>query len=313
MKISLLNLISTPVAVLNSLGVKVRVGLSSEDPMVVRRPSEEYQAYLTIYSPEGVLLARPRLGEIPPNRRKFFDVSAIARELVPNGDHLCVVHRVPSSLLARVSHVEEPLEVDQPPDYAVYRSLVEYSYRGGGNGSVIYETPPALNVPRVGRPSSNTLSFTSKVVLSEVVNTYVVLIHYSMDPSYSKVCQYDFILFSISGEPVVSQRLSLGPFSVLVIDVAGVIPAGAFQQALDPSDGLATFTFLGFSEQASVPALIVNASQQLGAVSVEHIHPAQEYLLPRDANQRLTVKSNAMHQWEAKFRSIHNMEGARTD
>jgi hypothetical protein len=311
MKISLLDLISTPVPVLNSLGVKTRVGLSSEDPMVIRRPSEEYQAYLTVYSPEGVLLARPHLGEIPPNRRKFFDVSAIAGEFVPNGDHLSVVHRVPRSLLVKVSSVDELLEVDKPPDYSFFRSLVEYSYPGGGNGSVIYETPPFLNVPRTGRPPSNTLSFTSKVVLTEVVNTYVVLIHYSMDPSYTKVCEYNFILFSMAGEPVTSGRLSLGPFSVGVIDVAGLIPSVAFQEALDPSDGLAPFTFVGFSEQASLPTLIVNAARNLGAVSVEHIHPAQEYLLPSDVNQRRSVKSNAIHRWEAKFRSIGTAGGGR--
>jgi hypothetical protein len=149
------------------------------------------------------------------------------------------------------------------------------------------------------------------VVLSEAVNTYVVLIHYSMDPTYTNVCKYDYILFSMAGEPVASDRLSLGPFSVRVIDVAGVVPTGAFQQALDPSDGLAPFTFVGFSEQASVPTLIVNAAQHLGAVSVEHIHPAQEYLLPLDTNQRRTVKSNAIHRWEARSRSVGTEGGSR--
>ena len=53
MRISPLNLISTPMAVLNTVGVDLRVGLSSEDPMVGRNPSEPYEAYLSIYSPEG--------------------------------------------------------------------------------------------------------------------------------------------------------------------------------------------------------------------------------------------------------------------
>jgi hypothetical protein len=149
------------------------------------------------------------------------------------------------------------------------------------------------------------------VVLSEAVNTYVVLIHYSMDSTYTNVCQYNFILFSMAGEPVASDRLSLGPFSVRVIDVAGVVPAGAFQQALDPSDGLAPFTFVGFSEQASLPTLIVNAAQHLRAVTVEHIHPAQEYLMPPDWNQRRTVKSNVIRQWEAISRSVGTEGGGR--
>ena len=58
MHISPLNLISTPLALLNSLGLDLRVGLSSEDPMVGRHPTEAYEAYLTTYSPEGLLMDR---------------------------------------------------------------------------------------------------------------------------------------------------------------------------------------------------------------------------------------------------------------
>ena len=63
MRISPLNLISTPIAVLNSVGLNLRVGLSSEDPMVGRNPSETYAAYLSVYSPGGVLLERQHLGD----------------------------------------------------------------------------------------------------------------------------------------------------------------------------------------------------------------------------------------------------------
>jgi hypothetical protein len=300
-KIPLLDLISTPVPVLNSLGVRVRVGLSSEDPTVFRHPSEEYQAYLTVYSPEGVLLGRHHLGEIPPNRRKFFDVSAIAQKQVPNGDHLSVVHRVPSSLLDKVSSVDELLEMEKPPDYSFFRSLVEYSYPGGGNGSIIYETPPFLNVPRKGKPPSDTLSFTSKIVISQMVNTYVVLVHHSQDPSYRAVCDYHFFVLSRAGEPVVTETLRLGPFSVRPVDIGGLIPPDVMEQARDAADGLAAFTYVGFSDQASVITLVINASKHLGAISVEHCHPAQEYLLPWDAADRRTIKSEAVRLWKAKL------------
>ena len=301
MKVSLLNLISTPFPVLNSLGMTVKVGLSSDDPMALRHPSEEYQAYLTIYSPEGLLAERRHLGTIPPNRRKMFNISEISREIVPSVDHLCVVHRVPSGMLDQVSSVEEPLELERIPDYYMYRSLIEYSYLQSGNGSVIYEAPPGLNVLRAGRLPSETLTFTSKVVVSDVVNTYVVLIHYSQDPSYTTICRYNFSVLSMSGESVASEHVDLGPFSVKVLDIGAIVTEEGVRRATDPQDGLATFTFLGFSDQASVISLVINASQELGAISVEHTHPAQEYLMPRDSTQRRKIKSGAIQQWKAQL------------
>jgi hypothetical protein len=299
MKVSLLSLITTPFPVLNSLGMGSRVGLSSDDPTALRHTDEEYQAYLSVYSSEGVLDQRIYLGAIPPNRRKLFDISSLTHQFVPGGDHLCVVHRVPSNLLAQVTDVEEPLELEHLPDYYMYRSLIEYSYPRGGNGSVVYETPPALNVSRTGRPTSETLTFSSKIVLSELVNTYVVLIHYSQDPSYTTICPYNFSVLDMSGSTVASDRVGLGPFSVRVLDIGAIVPVEEVRRSTDSEDGLATFTFLGFSDQASVLSLVINASQQLGAISVEHTHPAQEYLLPRDLTDRRKTKSDAIKRWKA--------------
>lgn len=304
MKVSLLNLTSTPIPVLNSLGMRVKAGLSSDDPMMLRHPSEEYQVYLSVYSPEGVLAERLHIGTIPANRRKMFDISEISSEIVPSDNHLSVVHRVPSKLLLQVSDVEETLELNRVPDYYMYRSLVEYSYPGAGHGSVIYETPPELNVLGGGKPRSETLSFTSKIVLSELVNTYVVLIHYSQDPCYATICPYNFSVLSMSGRSVATGEVDLGPFSVRVLDIGAIVSEEEFRRSIDPEDGLATFTFVGFSDQASLIALVLNASRDLEAISVEHTHPAQEYLLPRDSVQRRKVKSGAIGQWKAKLLSL---------
>jgi hypothetical protein len=58
MRIPVLNPIQTILPVLNSVGLNLRVGLSSEDPAVIYHPSEPYEAYLSIYSPERVLVDR---------------------------------------------------------------------------------------------------------------------------------------------------------------------------------------------------------------------------------------------------------------
>lgn len=295
MRQSLLNLISTPIPVLNSLGLNLRVGLSSDDPIVTRRPSEEYEAYLSIYSPEGTLMRRSHLGTLPPNRRKYFDVSEIVRPLVYPIDHLAVVHRIPSRLLAKVSTVEEEIELTLEPDSSYLRSLVEYSFPEGGNGSVIYETPPHLNAG----PSSNTLTFTNQIVLSESMNTSVVLINHSVNRQYSQIADYTFAVYSLSGELVVTDHVYVGPFGVAILDMSKIIPRHVVEKERDPIDGLSTFTFMGLSDDAILMVIVVNTSAQLGAVSVEHTHPPQAYMFPFDSTQQRVVKSKARSRWKS--------------
>ena len=83
MQVKLLNLISTPIPVLNSLGLELSVGLSSDDPVVGRHPAEAYLAYLSIYSPEGKWQERRNLGEIPPHRRRLIPLSPRDQRRLP--------------------------------------------------------------------------------------------------------------------------------------------------------------------------------------------------------------------------------------
>ena len=301
MGISLLNLISTPVPVLNSIGLNLRVGLSSEDPTVVGHPSEPYDAYLTVYSPEGLFLERQHLGHIPSNRRKLFDLSSITQGLVPDLDHLAVVHRIPSRLVAQVSQVEEEIDLDPVPRYRMFRSMIEYSFPQGGNGSVIYETPPRLNDVTSGRRSSNTLTFTCQTVLSPTLNTYVILIHYSEDPEYSRIATYYFALHAPSGDQVYTGHISIAPFSIEVLDLARLVPADLVDRYRDPEDGLCSFSFIGRSEDASLPVMVINAAPASGSVAVEHTHPSQAYVLPWNAEYQRQVKNSAQRVWRDRL------------
>jgi len=301
MQISLLNLITTPIAVLNSLGLRTRVGLSSDDPMTIRHLGESYQAYLSIYSPEGMFLDLVHLGEIPANRRRLFDVTDIARKLVPGQDHLVVAHRVPNGLLSRVSRVEDNIELQEIPDYHIYRAMLEYSYPDGGNGGVIYETPPGLNSHIPGHSKSNTLTFTCQIAISATVETHVVLVHHSVNPLYSNIANFSFGLFSTSGERVATKNIALGPFSVKSVDIASIIPDEVIKQDADPVDGQSVYTFVGACEDAVVLPLFVNAAPMIGAVGVEHTHPPQAYLLPSDLKLKQRIKSEASSVWKSLF------------
>lgn len=312
MQVQLLNLISTPVPVLNSLGLELSVGLSSEDPAMGQSPSETYRAYLTVYSPKGEMLERSLLGEVPPRRRRQFSLSAITRKLVSSGDHLVVVHRVPARLAAQVQSIEDPLEMDSQPNYPMWRSLIQYAYPGKGNGSVIYETPPRLNVRRPGAPPSTTLTFTSKIVFSSQVNTVVVPIHYSMDPGYSAICRYHYLLFDQEGHEVLSRTVTLPAFSVRALDLFRELPEALIRKVTDSTDQLAVFTFVAYSEDAALAPLILNLAPALGGVSVEHTHPAQSFLLPCDDKDKGRMKSAAISAWRNR-RSRIDAEAGHVD
>ena len=294
MKISPLNLISSPLAVLNSLGLNLRVGLSSEDPSVMEH-SEPYDVVLSVYSPEGLMEKQMRIGEIPINSRRFFDVSRITRELIPDLNHLAVIHRVPSKLFRQMSDLSDQIEVKKLPDYDLFRTVVEYSLPGGANGSVIYESPPGLNT----RPSSNNLTFTSQIVLSEAVNTHIILINYSLNPSYKQIANYHFGIYTLDGKNVISDRVSVGPFGITVLDVSNRIPDNVINEMQDSEDGFSAFNFVGYSDDASIMSVVVNLAPSLGGVSVEHTHPPQTYLFPSDRYERSGVKKAAIAHWKS--------------
>jgi hypothetical protein len=301
--VSLLNLISTPIPVLNSLGLDTRVGLSSDDPVGGRRPSEAFEAYLTIYAPDGRRLERVELGEIPPHRRRTFDISSMTRTRVPHDDHLTVVHRIPQRLL-RGAGPDAAVELaPDDADFAMYRSLIEYSLPGGGSGSVIYETPPGLNVRRPGRPLSTTLTFTSKVALSEAVGTYVVVTNYSMDPAYTTTAAWTFALFAPSGERVGSGHRAVRPFTVAVIDARAELVAGA-AVAHRAIDELACFGFVGYSDDAALIPVVLQVAPSLGGVAIEHTHPAQAYTVPARADQASVLKLRALAAWRKRLAEI---------
>lgn len=321
MRIEPLNLISTPVAILNSLGLRVKVGLSSEDPMVWRHRSQVYHAYLTTYAPDGRFLGRQVLGQIAPRQRRLLDLSDLTRASVPHEDHVAVVHRVPAHLLTQAPRLprlwdprpkqeltalqslipEDPVELPAHADYSFFRAYLQYEFDGarGGNGSVIYEVPYRFNAPRPAASSPpSTLVFTTKVWLSARVHSYVVLMNYSTDSGYRHTADYVYGCYSSQGQRVASGRVSVKPFALQVLDLRAAIPVEAQRRARDPSDGASVFSFVGYCEDAALAVVVLNLDYEGKGISVEHTHPAQSYLIPDRFADRHAVKSQAVKAWK---------------
>ncbi len=299
MAISPLNLISTPLPILNSLDLKLRVGLSSEDPMASRHSPESYEVFLTIYSPEGVQMERTWIGTIAPERRKFFEISEMTNKLINDQDHLAVIHRVPAHLITPNTNVEDELEIPNIHDYSLFRSLVEYSYPGGGNGSVIYETPPGFNADNNTVKSSNSLTFTCQTVLSDTLDSHLVIINHSINHKYKNIATYTFGFHSLSGERVFVDNTTIGPFGIRVLNLKEILPKDIILREKDPKDGLSSFTFVGYSDNAALLFMVVNTSPDSKSVAVEHTHPPQTYLFPGDMDKQRSVKIGAINKWKA--------------
>jgi hypothetical protein len=183
----------------------------------------------------------------------------------------------------------------------MYRSLVQYSYPGGGNGSVIYETPPGFNLPRPGRPPASTLTFTSKVVASDTVTTTVALMNYSLDPAYAVTARYRYAFFAPDGTEVACAETAIPPFTVRALDVRDAVPAAVLGRYRDGADGLTWLTYVGYCRDTAIIPLIVTRAPSLRAVAVEHTHPAQAYTLPARPEEKHRVKSEAVATWAARW------------
>ena len=300
MRMTLLNLISTPAAVLNQLGLRLAIGLSSEDPMARRHASESYDIYVSVYAPDGTLARRLALGRLQPRRRRLLELSSLMEPCGFHDNHLVVAHRVPASLADRYGIVTEPVPLSESPDYGFFRSYVQYAYpgSGGAHGSVIYEVPHRFNEPLPAMPPPLVLTFTTKIVLSPVVNTCVLLINYSTDPRYATTADYRFAVHAGDGARVVVGRRAVAPFTVSVIDLGQAIPPQAIVRARDPQDGLAHFCFYGICENAAVAVLVLNLAPTVGGVNVEHTHPTQGYLLMPSAEKQ-RIKREAILGWRS--------------
>ena len=161
MLINPLHLASTPAAILNSLGLKLRLGFSTDDPTGHRHQNLNYHALVSLYDLDGRLLKRINLGLLRENSRMYFDVESILPDSLKGRDVLVCAHRIPEEVFDRYGLVDEEREMEYIQEsFSMYRTVVEYSMQSGANGSVIYETPPAFNSSVRKNPSTSNLTFT---------------------------------------------------------------------------------------------------------------------------------------------------------
>jgi hypothetical protein len=249
------HLISTPVAMLPGLGLRVKAGLCGEDPSGKRHRGRAFKVWLSVHAPDGRRVARREAGRLAPGERRFLDLNEATAEFGFEHAHLVVVHRVPEGPISGGAH-----------DFDMFRTVVQYERPGLGSGSVIYETPHGFN-SNPGRGSF--LSFTNQAVIGPKATTLLALIHYSVRESYAQRAKRRVLLYEPDGTLCAVDEGELDAFTVGTIDLSRLAPS---------PERLRQLSLVVCSPDASMIPLFINLDAVLGGVSVEHTHPPFSYL-----------------------------------
>jgi hypothetical protein len=297
-----LDLITTPVAVLNGTGLRTAAGLSADDPLSTRHVGERYRAFVSYYAPDGSFADRCEVPPLAAHERRLIDLSGPAAERFGAADCLAVVHRVPERLCPPGADPEHVMVAGSAhADYAMYRAMAQYGLAGGGHGGVIYETPPHLNDTRDGRRRSTTLTFSSKIVVSPTVDTVLLLLHLSADPAYRHTATYRFRLHRPDGTPLAESETRVPAFTPRALSMRAMLSADGRARAGLSADGLQCLSLVGWTADAALLTLFVHTDTLTRSVAIEHAHPPQTYLLPADNALRARLKSRAVERWDAAF------------
>lgn len=283
---SALDLITTPVGVLNGFGLETRVGLSGEDPLAVRRQGEGFRLLLSWYDPEGRAAGREELPPLAPGERRLLDLGTLARARFGAADVLAVVHRVPLGLCPEGDPAAMPAP-DDHGDFDLFRTMVEYGWPDGGRGGVIYEMPPRFNA---GPRPASTLVFSSKLAFGAATETVLCLLNYSLDPEWRRAVSLPLRIHDSAGALRTERTVTALPFRPTLIPLRDLVGPGTF----------ATYSLVGWSRDGSVVPLFLQLNRQRRSIAVEHSHPPQSYLLTVDPAERFRIKERAVAQWEAR-------------
>lgn len=293
MTVNILNLISTPVAVLNGTPLTTTIGLSGDDPLSTRHTSEVFRVLVSIYEPGGKFLTRREFDAVGPGERQLLDLSAIVRPEVGDRNTLVVVHRVPESLCSQGEDADRPLPAGaNARAFHMYRGMVQYGLPGGGHGSVIYESPLRINDMRGSAVRSRSLMFSSKVLLSGQTETYVCLINYSTDPAFMTAARMTGHLLDAAGVEVCPLATTVGAFQVELVNVRETLARAAGIPAK-----LTNYSVVMHSPDAATIPLLLQVSMQSRSVSVEHTHAPQAYIQPSFATGVGDIRSHAIDGW----------------
>ncbi len=261
----LLHLVSTPIAIMAKQGLRTHAGVTGDDPSCVRNVGTIYVVLLSIFG-QGQLLGRIIVGTVGAHEHYFVDVDAeVAKQGWSAAATLCVVHRIPAQYVSGCRFNDTSV-AQSHTNFAMYRTVVQYSVEAGGMGSVIYETPPNFNV--AGR-KPHFLTFSNKIFLHPETDSHIVFLNYSVSADYAQAADVKIEFRNSIGACIGQHELTVPAMDFGCVRVGDILNV--------PDSPFVSFTAASLTS-AMVPLSVV-VHRPTGGVSVEHSHPPQEYLM----------------------------------
>ena len=220
---------------------------------------------LSIYG-NSKLILRKVIDTLKPNSHKFYSIDEELEKLnISDLADFCVLHRVPVNLMLS-NEIPELVEVEESPDFDMYRMVVQYTSAELNKGSVIYETPPNLNQ---NKNRGNFLSFSNKICLTDNVKNNLVFINHSTNRDFDSTANVKLSIYNSHGLTLTTESFEVKPFSFTAFNV----------NALKLKTKEQFLTFTAAADGLSLIPLSVSLCNSNGGVSIEHSHPPQAYIM----------------------------------
>jgi hypothetical protein len=262
------------------------------------RPGEQFATDFTVsmsaFDPDGHHLgvSEPFL-HLPAGGIKKVDVDEILAGMIgdrpePLRDVLGILHLVPDRFVG-----QESCEISVPElmtHIFATDDFVEYhSYRGDVVTGVAYQTGP-MNDARLSSTRTTTIQ-APKVIVSDRVDTILLLMNTSTSLDYDNEVTLRFRIFGPDGDSVVESSIDVPPFSFRLLSTRTVLREQGALERFREVGGCGTL--YGLATNGTVVPLSMTRNDDTGAIAVDHTLPPVYYVsawggdLRKQGNARL--------------------------
>ena len=237
----------------------------------------------------------PPFLELGPGELARVDVDAVLHDLSANGselrDVMGVLHLTPREHVGKtsveVSKAELMAHTFATDDFVEY-----FSYDGNVVTGVAYQTGH-MNDSRLASTRTTTIQ-APKVIVSERVDTVLLLMNLCPDLAYDSEVTLRFAIMDSTGAELVSSSVTVPPFAFRLLSARDVLARAGRRDDFAASGGLGTL--FGHASDGSLVPLSMTRNDTTGAIAVDHTLPPVYYVskwggeLRKQGNARLAQR-----------------------
>ena len=166
--------------------------------------------------------------------------------------------------------------------------FIEYHQRPKGVVTgVAYQTGP-LNDKRLSSTRS-TVCQAPKVIVTEPVDTLMLLMNTSTSFDYDDTVRMDFWILGAGGERIARSHVEVPPFSFRLVSTTEVLERAGKLEEYRAAGGVGMF--LGYSKNGTVVPISLTRNKESGAIACDHTLPPVFYLSTWGGEARLRANA----------------------